>query len=113
MNLIDRLSSKNKDWEEINALHTKAAEQAGFDRNLFQGGSNEHRYVNVAYPEFVAPESSRREFANMHSRAIQSHSARNIRAGHINNIDHVVEHFRQQHLQEEERKLKKLAAAQQ
>lgn len=55
MNFIHRLSSKKEDWEEINALHTKAAEQAGFDRNLFEGSSNQHRYVNVAFPEFVTP----------------------------------------------------------
>lgn len=30
-------------------------EQAGFDRNLFENASNKHRYVDVAYPEYVAP----------------------------------------------------------
>ncbi|CAM1506693.1 Fc.00g063340.m01.CDS01 [Cosmosporella sp. VM-42] len=95
LNFINQWSSKNEHWEEINALHTRACEQAGFDRNLFEGASNKHRYVDVAFPE-----------------AIQSHSARNIRAGQINNMDHVVEHYRQQHLKEEDRKLKKLAAQQ-
>ena len=55
INLIDRWSSKGKDWEEINTLHTRAMEQAGFDRNLFEGASNKHRFVDVAFPEFVTP----------------------------------------------------------
>ena len=49
--LITRNLSKKEDWEEINSLHTKAMEQAGFDRNLFENGTNKHRYVDVAYPE--------------------------------------------------------------
>lgn len=28
-------------------------EQAGYDRNLFENGSNKHRFVDVAYPEYV------------------------------------------------------------
>lgn len=28
-------------------------EQAGYDRNLFENGGNKHRFVDVAYPEFV------------------------------------------------------------
>lgn len=50
-NLINKYRSRSEDWEEINALHTKAMEQAGYDRNLFENGSNKHRYVDVAYPE--------------------------------------------------------------
>jgi len=30
-------------------------EQAGYDRNLFENGGNKHRFVDVAYPEFVLP----------------------------------------------------------
>ncbi|UPK99263.1 hypothetical protein LCI18_010198 [Fusarium solani-melongenae] len=96
LSLIDKYQSRAKDWEEINALHTKAAEQAGFDRNLFENGGNKHRFVDVTYPE-----------------AIQSYSPRNNQAGHLANMDYVVEHFRQRHLEEEERKAKKLAAQKQ
>ncbi|KAM0424794.1 hypothetical protein ACHAPT_010104 [Fusarium lateritium] len=95
LSLIDKYQSRGKDWEEINALHTKAMEQAGFDRNLFENGGNKHRFVDVAYPE-----------------AIQSYAPRNNQAGHLANMDYVVEHYRQKHLQEEERKANKLAQKQ-
>ncbi|EGR50982.1 uncharacterized protein TRIREDRAFT_120836 [Trichoderma reesei QM6a] len=93
-NLLTKYRSKAEDWEAINSLHTKAMEQAGFDRNLFENASNKHRFVDVAYPE-----------------AFQSHAQRNIQAGHLVNMDHVVEHYRQQHLKAEEKKAAKLAAA--
>ena len=54
-NLINKYTSRAEDWEEINALHTKAMEQAGFDRNLFENASNKHRFVDVSYPECVSP----------------------------------------------------------
>ncbi|QPH01123.1 hypothetical protein C2857_005322 [Epichloe festucae Fl1] len=91
-NLINKYLSRKEDWEETNALHTKAMEQAGYDRNLFENTSNKHRFVDVAYPE-----------------ALQSHAARNIQAGHLLKLDHVVEHYKQKHLENEERKAKKLA----
>ncbi|KAF4978093.1 hypothetical protein FZEAL_5483 [Fusarium zealandicum] len=94
-NLIDKYQSRAKDWEETNALHTQAMEQAGFDRNLFENGGNKHRFVDVAYPE-----------------AVQSYACRNHQAGHLANMDHVVEHYRQQHLKEEDRKATKLAQKQ-
>lgn len=53
-NLINKYTSRAEDWEQINALHTKAMEQAGFDRNLFENASNKHRFVDVAYPEYVS-----------------------------------------------------------
>lgn len=42
-------------------------------------------------------------------RAFQSHAPRNVQAGQLINLDHVVEHYKQQHLKDEERKAKKLA----
>lgn len=50
-NLINKYLSRAEDWQEINALHTKAMEQAGFDRNLFENASSKHRWVDVSYPE--------------------------------------------------------------
>jgi hypothetical protein len=38
-----------------------------------------------------------------------SYASRNHIAGHLANMDYVVEHYRQQHLKEEERKATKLA----
>ncbi|KAH6960970.1 hypothetical protein HG530_004699 [Fusarium avenaceum] len=92
LNFINKHTSRGRDWEEINALHTKAMEQAGYDRNLFENASNKHRFVDVAYPE-----------------AMTSYASRNHIAGHLANMDYVVEHYRQQHLKEEERKATKLA----
>lgn len=57
--LISKYTSRAEDWEEINALHTKAMEQAGFDRNLFENVSNKHRFVDVAYPEYASTPLSR------------------------------------------------------
>lgn len=53
--MINKYRSRSEDWAEINALHTKAAEQAAYDRNLFENGSNKHRFVDVTYPEYVVP----------------------------------------------------------
>ncbi|PHH92442.1 hypothetical protein CDD83_7398 [Cordyceps sp. RAO-2017] len=93
--MIAKYISRPEDWEEINTLHTKAMEQAGYDRNIFENLSNTRRTVDVAYPE-----------------ALQSHAPRNVRAGQLRNLDDVVEHFRQQHLKDEERKAKRLAERQ-
>lgn len=46
---------------------------------------------------------------NGFNRAFQSHAPRNIQAGQLINLDTVVEHYKQQHLKDEERKVKKLA----
>jgi hypothetical protein len=42
-------------------------------------------------------------------RAIEAHASRNIRAGQLVNLDNLVEHYKQEHLKEEERKAKILA----
>ncbi|CAF3554320.1 unnamed protein product [Fusarium graminearum] len=109
LNFINKYTSRSKDWEEINALHTKAMEQAGYDRNLFENGGNKHRFVDVAYPEFVIPSTN---IWHPSGRAISSYANRNHIAGHLPNMDYVVEHYRQQHLKEEERKATKLAQKQ-
>ncbi|RGP65303.1 nadh-ubiquinone oxidoreductase kda subunit [Fusarium longipes] len=125
LSFIDKYTSRSKDWEEINALHTKAMEQAGYDRNLFENGGNKHRFVDVAFPEFVLPpanicreysksagNSLARSIANQETRALASYAPRNNIAGHLANMDYVVEHYRQQHIKEEERKATKLAQKQ-
>ncbi|CAH0016214.1 unnamed protein product [Clonostachys rhizophaga] len=117
-NLINKYTSRNEDWEEINQAHSAAARQAGFDRNLFQYGGSGNRHVEVAYPEYVdrAPPVmtffQRLTLQFFPTRALQSHGARNIRAGQLINIEKVVEHMRQEHLKEEEQKVKALALAQ-
>ena len=49
--MISNYSSRAEHWADRNALHTRAVEQAGFDRNLFENGSAKHKYVEMAYPE--------------------------------------------------------------
>lgn len=56
--VLAKYRSKAEDWEAINSLHTKAAEQAGYDRNLFQNASTKRAFVDVAYPEYVNSLSS-------------------------------------------------------
>jgi hypothetical protein len=89
---LTSLGSRPEHWEEINSAHSLAAKQAGFDRNLFENAGGKQRYVDIAFPE-----------------AIETHASRNIRAGQLMNLDHVVEHYRQEHLKEEDRKAKKIA----
>lgn len=63
-------------------------------------------------PFWTAPYIRPRAPANANCpnhRALQSHAARNIQAGHLLKLDHVVEHYKQKHLENEERKAKKLA----
>lgn len=52
-NMIHKYRSRAEDWEEVNALHTKAMEQAAYDRNLFENASSKQRFVDVSYPEYV------------------------------------------------------------
>lgn len=44
-------------------------------------------------------------------RLLNSGCPNNVPAGHGVNLDYIVEHYRKQHLDEEERKAKKLAEA--
>lgn len=50
-NWLTSLTSRPEHWEEINAAHTLAARQAGFDRNLFENAGSKSRDVDVAFPE--------------------------------------------------------------
>lgn len=54
---IEKWTSSPKDWEEMNAAHSLAAKQAGFDRNLFENETPKNRWVDVAYPEYVLQRS--------------------------------------------------------
>jgi len=51
--VLAKYRSKAEDWEAINSLHTKAMEQAGYDRNLFENASTKRAYVDISYPEYV------------------------------------------------------------
>lgn len=47
----------------------------------------------------------------MRHRLIEAGCPHNVPAGHYANLDHLVAHYRKEHLEEEERKLKRLADA--
>jgi hypothetical protein len=53
--LIGKYSSRAEHWEETNARHTKAEEQAGYDRNLFENAGDGQRHFELTYPEYGNP----------------------------------------------------------
>ncbi|KAK3949367.1 NADH dehydrogenase [Pseudoneurospora amorphoporcata] len=89
-------------WEEHseklanqNALMTATLDQAAHDKHLFYYADQlRSGHYEMRYPELL-----------------QHGSARNVPAGTYIRMDKVVELYRKQHLDEEERKAKKLAAA--
>ncbi|KXH44913.1 NADH-ubiquinone oxidoreductase 17.8 kDa subunit [Colletotrichum salicis] len=99
-------------WKERNALHSKAAEQAGFDRLLlFSTPAN--RDVDLRFPEYAFPPSIPLPYRRRLAPAMSNFAARNVIAGSQTNLDQVIAHYKKQHLEEEERKAKKLAAQKQ
>ncbi|KAK0628471.1 hypothetical protein B0T17DRAFT_522794 [Bombardia bombarda] len=87
------VSDMKEKWETRNHNNTVLIEQAAQDKNLYYGirRSNFHE---LTFPE-----------------VFQAGSPFNVPAGHNVNLDKVVAHYRKQHLDEEERKVKKMAAA--
>ncbi|KAG7292186.1 hypothetical protein NEMBOFW57_002221 [Staphylotrichum longicolle] len=75
--------------------HDGGLEQAAHDRHLLYGAERSKSF-ELTYPEVFT-----------HG------SPFNVPAGHYANIDKVVAHYKQQHLEDEARKAKKLAAASQ
>lgn len=51
--LIGKYMSRVEDWDEITAVHTRALEQAAYDRNLFLNPPNQVKYVDLTFPEYV------------------------------------------------------------
>ncbi|ROV89961.1 hypothetical protein VMCG_10089 [Cytospora schulzeri] len=89
---IDSITSESVNaWDQRNALHMNIAERAAADRHLFVSGEK-GRGFELRTPELIG-----------------SGSPHNVPAGHYVNLDKVTEHYRKQHLDEEERKAKKLA----
>ncbi|KAI0176758.1 hypothetical protein BJ166DRAFT_505291 [Pestalotiopsis sp. NC0098] len=79
---------------ERNALRTQLLEQAAHDKHLFLH-AEKNPHVDLKMPELI-----------------NSGAPWNVPAGHRGrNLGELTEHFRQQHIEEEERKVKKLAAA--
>ncbi|KAL2263378.1 hypothetical protein VTK26DRAFT_7017 [Humicola hyalothermophila] len=90
-----KISDYSKEWETKNQLMTAALEQAARDKHLFLTAERSTHY-ELKYPEVFT-----------------TGSPFNVPAGHYANIDKVVAHYQKQHLEEEARKAKKLAAASQ
>lgn len=55
---IAKYQSRGEDWAEQSTTRTRALQQAGYDRNLFENASDKHRFVDVAYPEYVVTRSN-------------------------------------------------------
>ncbi|TLD22765.1 hypothetical protein PspLS_07673 [Pyricularia sp. CBS 133598] len=89
---IDRWSDLQNTWEERNSRHTDLIEQAAHDKNLFYN-TERNTHVELKYPE-----------------VFQQGSPYSVPAGHYVNLDKVVDHYRQKHVNEEEAKASKLAA---
>lgn len=91
--LDDYITSSRPTWEERNTLRTNIKEQAAADR---------HTFLTVEKPkafDYRMPE------------LFNSGCPHNVPAGHYVNLDRVVEHYRKLHLDDEDRKAKKLAQA--
>jgi len=90
---LEKASDLSKEWEQKNHNTTAAIEQAAKDKHLFYN-IERNRHIELSYPE-----------------VFQHGSPYNVPAGHYVNLDKVVAHYQKQHLDEEARKAKKLAAA--
>ncbi|KAK3330430.1 hypothetical protein B0H66DRAFT_597971 [Apodospora peruviana] len=90
---LEEVSNMKEKWETRNQLFTAALQQAAHDKHLLYH-IERSAHVELKYPE-----------------VFQHGSQLNVPAGHYVNLDHVVAHYRKQHLDEEARKAKKLAAA--
>ncbi|EMR72348.1 hypothetical protein MGN70_005371 [Eutypa lata] len=87
LNSFDYLSNT---FAERNDVRTRAIELAAHDKHLFMNsGKNPH--IDLKMPELIG-----------------SASPYAVPAGHYPKLDHVTEHYRQKHVEEEERKVKKL-----
>ncbi|POS85112.1 hypothetical protein EPUL_003155, partial [Erysiphe pulchra] len=86
---IDSFSHYKEKWSERNILHTKAVEQAGYDRNLFNSSTRKRRVVDLKFPE-----------------VFNTGSPFNVVAGQgPRNMDALVAHYTKMNADEEERKL--------
>ncbi|KAI9869026.1 MAG: hypothetical protein M1813_002849 [Trichoglossum hirsutum] len=93
--LIHSYSDYRDRWIERNALHTRMAEQAAFDRNLFQSSPG-GKTVDLKFPEIF-----------------NTGAPWNVSAGNQANLDELVAHYQKQNKDEEARKQRTLAVKEQ
>ncbi|TQS35203.1 hypothetical protein Golomagni_04385 [Golovinomyces magnicellulatus] len=93
---INGFSHYQEKWSERNTLHTKAVEQAGYERNLFNSSTRKRRVVDLKFPEIF-----------------NTGSPFNVVAGQgPRNMDLLVAHYAKINADEEERKLRVLKSKQ-
>ncbi|CCU81231.1 NADH-ubiquinone oxidoreductase 17.8 kDa subunit [Blumeria hordei DH14] len=91
---IDSFSRYNEEWSKRNLLHTKAIEQAAYDRNLFQGSNPPKKVINLRFPEIF-----------------NTGSPFNVVAGQgPQDMDVLVAHYTNINAEEEKRKRKVMAS---
>ncbi|KAK3362985.1 NADH dehydrogenase 17.8K chain [Lasiosphaeria hispida] len=90
---LTKVSDVKEELARKNHNTTAMIQQAAEDRHLFTSVGKPGHY-ELRYPE-----------------VFQHGSPTNVPAGHNINLDKVIAHYRKQHLDEEERKVKKLVAA--
>ncbi|KAJ4287191.1 hypothetical protein N0V90_012589 [Kalmusia sp. IMI 367209] len=88
--LIDRYTDASQKWAERNDLHVRMIEQAGTDRVLFVK-SKGSQHVDMRFPEIM-----------------NVGSPYNVPAGSMANMDKVIEKFKKQGDEDNERKLQAL-----
>jgi hypothetical protein len=91
--LMKKYSDMQEHWTERNTLHTKALEDAAFQRNLFQSEKGT-MHVDLRFPEIF-----------------NTGSPYNVPAGHrARNLEELVAHYEKKNADEDERRLKASAA---
>ncbi|KAB5530289.1 hypothetical protein GE09DRAFT_1177497 [Coniochaeta sp. 2T2.1] len=84
--LIHKYTDMTETWQKRNANRTAMIEQASHDKHLLYNAPR-NKHIELKFPE-----------------VFHAGSPFNVPAGHNVNLDKVVEHYRQQHHDEEERK---------
>ena len=90
---ISQSMDLSAEWEKKNHNNTALIEQAAKDKHLFYNVKR-NPHIDLKYPEIF-----------------EHGSPFNVPAGHYVNMGNVVAHYQQKHLEAEERKARKLAAA--
>ncbi|EPQ67561.1 Bgt-3372 [Blumeria graminis f. sp. tritici] len=109
---IDSFSHYNEEWSKRNLLHTKAIEQAAYDRNLFHGSSPPKKVINLRFPEYARLVL----VATFHdilttTRIFNTGSPFNVVAGQgPQDMDVLVAHYTSLNAEEEKRKRKVMAS---
>lgn len=104
--LINRYTEATEKYAERNALHTSMVEQAGADRVLFiKSAPQDH--VQMKFPECV-PCNPVLSFRLIFRRIMNQGSPFNVPAGQVNSMEKVIDKFKREAYEDNERKLQAL-----